>query len=113
MESLVSGVIPTSDRPQEAVAAARSAMAQTLGAIEVIVAVHGHSPETHEALRVLDDPRLKITELDEQQGPGAARNAGVDQARSEWVAFLDDDDRWDPRKLELQLSAARASPHRY
>jgi hypothetical protein len=42
-------------------------------------------------------------------GVGAARNAGVDAARGEWVALLDDDDEWLPDKLTRQLAAARAS----
>jgi hypothetical protein len=41
-------------------------------------------------------------------GPSAARMAGVRAARSELVAFLDDDDAWEPHKLEVQLRQARA-----
>ena len=41
---------------------------------------------------------------------GAVRNAGTCLARTRWVAYLDGDDLWKPRRLEWQLAAARAQP---
>ena len=111
MTPVVSAVIPTVGRPARVVAAVRSALAQTLREIEVVVVADGPDAETAAALRELGDERVRVVELPERRGPGAARNAGVGAARGEWVAFLDDDDLWEPRKLELQLGAARASEH--
>jgi glycosyltransferase involved in cell wall biosynthesis len=88
-------------------------MAQSLRAIEVIVVVDGPDRETLSTLERIDDPRLRVKSLAARHGPGGARNQAVGEARAEWIAFLDDDDRWDPRKLEIQLEAARSSPHRY
>ena len=110
MTPVVSAVIPTIGRPGHVVAAVRSALAQTLDEIEVVVVVDGPDASTVAALGEVDDPRVRVEELDARRGPGGARNAGVTAARGEWVAFLDDDDLWEPRKLELQLAAARASP---
>jgi glycosyltransferase involved in cell wall biosynthesis len=56
---------------------------------------------------------VKIKPLAVQLGPAEARNAGVGEARSQWVAFLDHDDEWFPEKLQTQLQMARQSPHRY
>ena len=50
--------------------------------------------------------------LPSNRGLSAARNAGVDAARSQWVAFLDDDDEWFPRKLDIQLRTAQQSAFR-
>lgn len=43
-------------------------------------------------------------------GPAAARNAGLAIAKSEWIATLDADDIWHPRKLELQYDAVLVQP---
>jgi glycosyltransferase involved in cell wall biosynthesis len=42
---------------------------------------------------------------------GAVRNAGVQRADTKWVAFLDGDDVWRPKRIENQLAAARLHPH--
>ena len=106
---LISVVVPTADRPQLVLRAVRSALAQSLREIEVLVVVDGRDPATTGALAGVTDPRLRVLELAERQGVGEARNAGVDAARGDWVALLDDDDEWRPDKLALQLATARAS----
>jgi glycosyltransferase involved in cell wall biosynthesis len=105
----VTVIVPTADRPQLVLRAVRSALAQSLREIEIVVVVDGPDPATTSALRALDDERLRVLELPVRGGVGAARNAGVDAARGEWVALLDDDDEWLPEKLERQLATARAA----
>jgi teichuronic acid biosynthesis glycosyltransferase TuaG len=56
-------------------------------------------------------PRLKVIELERNTGPGGARNAGWDGATQPYVAFLDADDAWHPRKLEIQTRWMDARPH--
>ena len=101
---IVSVVIPTRDRPEAVVRAARSALAQTLSPLEVLVVLDGPDPETREALLALGDGRLRMLELPESQGAANARNAGIAAARASWLALLDDDDLWAPQKLERQLA---------
>jgi glycosyltransferase involved in cell wall biosynthesis len=110
-EPEVSVVIPTRQRPALAPRAVRSALAQTLVEIEVIVVVDGPDDSTGQALAGIDDPRLRIVQLPESGGAPSARNAGVLQARGHWVALLDDDDEWLPDKLATQLELAKNSPY--
>jgi len=101
---LVSVIIPTYRRPGLLRLAVDSVLAQTYPNLEVIVVHDGPDPETAEAMRGID-PRVRYHELAVNSGPGAARNAGIDLARGEWIGFLDDDDRWLPHKLQTQIAA--------
>jgi glycosyltransferase involved in cell wall biosynthesis len=107
--SLVSVVIPTQCRPQLVVRAVRSALGQTLDAIEVIVVVDGSDDSTIQALGAIEDSRVVIKPLPRNVGPAAARNEGVEAAQGRWIAFLDDDDEWLPGKLDIQLRTAQQS----
>ena len=109
---LVSAVIPTHDRPNLIVRAVQTALNQTHPNMEVIVVVDGPDAATSTALSDVRDPRVYVVTLPISQGGSGARNAGVRAANGEWVAFLDDDDEWLPRKIEMQLAAARLSTHR-
>jgi glycosyltransferase involved in cell wall biosynthesis len=110
---LVSVVIPTHNRPHLVVRAVESALAQTLASIEVIVVVDGPDPATRTALAAIADRRLSIRNMAARTGACAARNRGIEAAHAKWVALLDDDDRWEPRKLEVQLRAAERAAVRY
>lgn len=109
MPPRVSVIIPTVNRRLVIGRAVQSALGQSLKEIEVIVVVDGPDDDTQRALAPIQDSRLRTVVLESNQGPGFARNAGVEHARAEWVAFLDDDDEWFPRKLEIQLRAAEQS----
>lgn len=106
---LVTVVIPTRNRPLLVVRAARSALRQTLEAIEVVVVVDGPDEATVAALGGVEDSRLIVKLLSRNLGPAEARNQGVEIARSRWIAFLDDDDEWIPTKLDIQLRTAQQS----
>jgi glycosyltransferase involved in cell wall biosynthesis len=111
ISEMVSVVIPSRNRPQLASQAVRSALAQTFQMIEVIVVVDGPDAATVSALAQIIDPRLKTIELPVNLGPAGARNAGIQAAQGNWIAFLDDDDEWLPVKLERQLAVAHQSAH--
>jgi glycosyltransferase involved in cell wall biosynthesis len=106
-EPVVSVVIPTRGRAWMLARAIRSVQRQTLQAFEVVVVLDGPDDESVRVVEGLEDARIRLVTLLEPSGGAVARNVGVDAARGEWIAFLDDDDEFAERKLELQLHAAR------
>jgi glycosyltransferase involved in cell wall biosynthesis len=106
MDVFVSVVIPTHRRPALLMRAITSVLNQTFAQLEIIVVIDGPEEATEEALRNIGDDRLRIIALPASVGGSDARNAGVQVARGEWIAFLDDDDEWMPTKIEKQLALA-------
>ncbi len=103
---LISVVIPTLRRPKLVLRALASVFNQTYEQIEVIVVVDGPDEDTTEILRTVNDPRLHVIVNPRSLTAAGARNVGVDHAKGEWIAFLDDDDEWLPRKIEKQMAFA-------
>jgi glycosyltransferase involved in cell wall biosynthesis len=106
---LVSVVIPTRGRAWMLARAIRSVQRQTLQDFEVVVVLDGPDEESVKAIGSLHDERVRAVTLSTASGGAVARNAGVDAAAGKWIAFLDDDDEFAERKLELQLKAASES----
>ena len=109
LKPLVSVIIPTYKRADMVVHAVESVLNQTYTNLEVIV-VNDNKPEyaeyntTDQRLQQeLNDGRLRIIHTAGGTGGGAARNYAVSQARGEYLAFLDDDDEFEPDKIETQL----------
>jgi glycosyltransferase involved in cell wall biosynthesis len=100
----VSVVIPTRNRRDLTLRAVGSALAQTRPPQEVIVVDDGSTDDTRASLEAAGDRRVRVVTLDRPQGPAAARNAGIDATRGEYVAFLDSDDTWLPHKLAAQMA---------
>jgi glycosyltransferase involved in cell wall biosynthesis len=110
---LVTAVIPTRNRPELLKRAVESALAQTYSPLEIVVVMDGPDAATADALAALPTDILSIVCLPENVGGSAARNEGVRRARGDWIAFLDDDDEWKPRKIEKQIFAGLASSRRW
>jgi glycosyltransferase involved in cell wall biosynthesis len=105
----VSVIIPFYNRETYIDEAIQSVLAQTLKPLELIV-VNDCSRES--SRRYLDrySEVCKIVDLPVNVGLAGSRNAGVREARGRFVAFLDDDDLWLPRKLEVQRAYMREHP---
>ena len=101
----ISVVIPSWRRHEEVMRAVRSALAQTLSPLEVIVANDGPDAEKCALLAGVDDERVRYLEAPRKGIASATRNFGIQAARGDWVALLDDDDVWMPEKLKNQFEA--------
>lgn len=112
MPPAVSILMPTFDRLQFLPSTIESVFAQTLTDWELIIADDGSGEETRTYLRSLADPRVQVLFLAHTGRPGAMLNAALRLARGDYVAFLDSDDLWLPRKLELQVASLQRHPAR-
>ena len=101
--STVSVVVPTYNRAELLRQTLQSILAQTILPLEVIVVDDGSTDHTAEMCAGFGESIRYFRQ--ENQGLSAARNAGIQRARGEWIAFCDSDDLWRPRKLEVQLAA--------
>jgi hypothetical protein len=102
----VATIIPTFRRPGQLVDAVRSALAQTVREQRVIVVDDGGGlPE------LPDDPRLAAFSLSRNYTrAGVVRNVGIRLADAQYLAFLDDDNTWEPDHLATALAALEDDP---
>jgi glycosyltransferase involved in cell wall biosynthesis len=103
--------MPTRNRWAMLEQALRSVLGQEGVELEVIVVDEASSDATPDRLEQLGDERVSLIRHEEPKGPAMARNAAIERARGEWIAFLDDDDLWAPGKLRAQLVRAEAGAH--
>ena len=111
---LVSCVIPSYKRADTLKRAIDSVLAQTYKNIEVLVVDDNISGDEYsialkEILNHYDD-RVKLVEQKVHINGAAARNEGVKASSGEFIAFLDDDDEWQPTKVEKQLDILKSDP---
>lgn len=102
---IVSVIIPTFNRAKFITHAISSVLKQSYQNIEVIVVDDASTDRTSAVVQNIDDLRVKYLYLEQNSGPSTARNSGVNFAQGQFVAFLDSDDEWYSKKIELQLAA--------
>ncbi len=104
----VSVVIVTFNKSDTLAEAMESVLRQTYRDFEVLVVDDGSTDDTAQTVR----PYLgRVRYLPKPNGgTGSARNLGIAQANGSIVAFLDGDDLWLPRKLEIQMAAFQREP---
>lgn len=111
MHPLVSVIIPTFNRRHVLGEAIDSVLHQTLDDLELIIVDDGSTDGTEADLRQRFPADGRVTVVARPNGGVAsARNAGIELARGDLIAFLDSDDAWKPFHLELQVAALRARP---
>jgi len=100
MTMTISVVIPAYNSAKYIRRAIDSVLAQTRRPDEIIVADDGSTDDTTGVVETYGSDVRLIHQ--ENAGASVARNAGINAATSEWIAFLDSDDEWLPEKLQLQ-----------
>ncbi|MDA9405999.1 glycosyltransferase family 2 protein [Bradyrhizobium sp. CCBAU 45384] len=103
---LISVVIPAFNASATIDETLRSVRSQSHRELEIIVVDDGSTDDTVAVVQrhLVQDSRVTIIEQ-RNAGVAAARNAGWQAARADFVAFIDADDLWTPRKIEQQLQA--------
>jgi glycosyltransferase involved in cell wall biosynthesis len=104
----ISVIIPTYNRCALLDRAIVSVLKQTRPADEIIIIDDGSTDGTQELITKKYPQIFYIWQ--ENKGISAARNAGIEKASGQWIAFLDSDDTWLPRKLEYQQKALTENP---
>lgn len=108
MSPTISVVIPAYNAAHLLDRSIASVLDQSHPVDEVLVVDDGSSDNTAEVVARYDAPVRLVSKPN--GGAASARNAGVRAATSEWIAFLDADDRWLPEKVERVLALAAGQP---
>ena len=105
----VSVIIPCYNHGRFVTDAVESVLRQTLADLEVIIIDDGSTDDSAAVIGGVRNDRVRVLRT-ENRGVSAARNAGLDLAQGEFIAFLDADDAWEPAKLERQVALMDAEP---
>ena len=105
---LVSVIIPTYNRKHLLKEALGSVFSQTYKNLQVIVVDDGSTDNTQDIISDFKDKRITYIKQG-HRGASSARNKGIENAKGEYTAFLDSDDRWLPTKIEKQMDVFKNS----
>jgi glycosyltransferase involved in cell wall biosynthesis len=103
-------VLPAYNNAATVIPAIESILTQTYPPLEVIVIDDGSTDGTATLVQTRFGDTVRLVIFPENQGPAAARNAGLEQASGTHIAFLDADDIWRPQKLEAMAAVLAQFP---
>ena len=106
---MFSVIIPAYNAESFIETAIRSVLLQTVSDFEIVVVDDGSLDRTSEIVRSLGDGRIRYI-YQENGGVSAARNTGIQNAKGEYVCFLDADDFWRPNHLSAVSRLIREFP---
>ena len=106
---MISVVIPLYNKEKQIRATLESVLAQTFSDYEIVIVNDGSTDRSVEEASAVNDPRIRLIHQ-ENAGVSAARNRGINEARGEYIAFLDADDRWKPEYLQTQYELTQRYP---
>ncbi len=105
MKPLISVIIPTFNRAEFLKISISSVLNQTFKEFELLIIDDGSTDNTKEIIKSFNDDRIKYIYYNQNKGPSYARNTGIKLAQSNFIAFLDSDDKWKNEKLEIQYKS--------
>lgn len=103
MDKLVSIIMPSYNTEVFIANTIKTVLAQTYTNWELIIVDDCSTDNTDEVVGQFDDARIRYYKNRENFGAAVSRNRALKLAKGKWIAFLDSDDLWNPRKLELQI----------
>lgn len=107
---LISVVMPVYNRPDMVKEAVSSVLAQTYRNLELLICDDGSDNSTPASLASLADTRIRVFRHPSRRGAAAARNTCLREAAGSYVAYLDSDNLWHPRFLEVMLEGQQRWP---
>jgi glycosyltransferase involved in cell wall biosynthesis len=108
--ALISVIIPVYNAEKTILQTINSVLNQTFSDFELIIINDGSTDNTLKRLEEIQDKRLCVYSI-ENKGVSAARNRGIEESKSPYISFIDADDVWAPRKLEMQLEKLEKNTH--
>ena len=109
---MISVVIPLYNKEASIKNTVRSVLSQNHLPAEIIVVDDGSTDESLKRLEEIKNPLIRIIRQ-ENRGVSVARNRGVSEATTPWIAFLDGDDIWLPDHLETVIKMINAFPKKH
>ena len=111
MNDLVSIITPSYKSERFISQTIESVLAQTYQNWEMIIVDDVSPDDSNEIIEEYckKDSRIKLIKLEINSGPAVARNTGIELAEGKYIAFLDSDDIWLPKKLEKQIQFMKNS----
>lgn len=106
---MFSVVIPLYNKEHNIKNTILSILKQSYQNFEIIVINDGSTDKSARVVNKLGDERIRFISQ-ENQGVSAARNKGIQEAKYEWIAFLDGDDVWEPHHLEEIVKMMKLFP---
>lgn len=109
-EPLISVIMTVFNAQSTVRQAVESVLRQTYSNIEFIIVDDASTDETVKVIKSIEDDRIRFFSVDKNRHAAVAANFGLEFIRGDYVAKIDADDYWDPKKLEVQLAYMQTHP---
>ena len=107
---LVSVVIGTYNRADFLRTAILSVLSQTFQDFEIVVVDDASQDHTGKVIHDFHEKKIRYIKHDVNKGIAAVRNTGLLNSKGKYIGFLDDDDEWLPKKLQIQVDLLEGRP---